>query len=56
MVKELIDVGLGIANILSIKENHTEAKTKKEREEQRERRRNISDMRNIAFLARRFFR
>lgn len=56
MVKEIIDVGLGLLSLASIKENHTEAKTKEEREKQRERRRVISDVRNISYIARRFFR
>jgi hypothetical protein len=56
MLKNLIDIGLGVANVLSIAENHTEAKTPEEKKAQRERRKNLSDARNIAYLIRRFVR
>jgi len=56
MVKELIDVGLTLLSVASIKENCTEAKTKKERDEQRERRKTISNLRNASYILRRFVR
>lgn len=56
LLNNLIDAGLCVANVLSLKENHTEAKTKEEKKKQWERRRNISDMRNTAFLLRRIFK
>jgi hypothetical protein len=56
MLNNLIDTALMVGNILSIKENHTEARTKEEKQKQRERRRNISDIRNAAFLIKRFIR
>lgn len=56
MIKEIIDVGLTLLAAASIKENCTEAKTKKEREEQRERRKAISNLRNASYILRRFVR
>jgi hypothetical protein len=56
MLNNLIDTALMVGNVLSIKENHTEARTKEEKQKQRERRRNISDIRNAAFLIKRFIR
>lgn len=54
ILNTIIDVGLAVANVASIRENHTEARTKQERKEQWERRRTISDLRNAAFLVKRF--
>ena len=56
MVKELIDVGLTLASIQQLKNNNTEAKTKKAKEEIRQSNKQISNLRNICYIARRFFR
>lgn len=56
MLNNLIDTALMASNVLSIKENHIEAKTAQEKKEQRERRKLISDARNISYLLKRFIR
>jgi len=56
LLNTIIDVGLAVANVVSIKENHTEAITRDEKKKQWERRRTISDLRNAAFLVKRFIK
>ena len=50
----LVDIGLTLSNAATVVENHTEAKTPKERKAKQERRRAMSDARNIAYIVKRF--
>ena len=56
LLNTIIDVGLAVANVASIKENHTEATTRDEKKKQWGRRRLVSDIRNTAFLVKRFIK
>lgn len=52
----LIDTALTVSSVMTIVDNHTEPKTKKEREQKKARRRAVSDMRNAGYLLRRILK
>ena len=56
IIGTITDLVLTASSIASIKENHTETKTAQEKKEQRERRKLISDARNVSYLLKRFIR
>lgn len=54
ILNNALDLVLTACSVATIKENHTEPKERAERTAQRERRKNISDARNMAYLIKRF--
>ena len=54
MLKDIIDIGLTVSNIISLANNKEDNKEGKER--QRKINRQISDFRNVAYIVRRFLK
>lgn len=52
----ITDIGLTLSNVATVIENHTEAKTPEERKAKQDRRRAVSDARNIAYVIKRITR
>lgn len=53
MIKEIIDLGLTAANVLSLINNHKTADTRETQKEVRDSNKQISDFRNAAYIIRR---
>jgi hypothetical protein len=56
LLGNILDAALAAANVMTIVENHTEAKTPEQRKKKRERRVIASDLRNAGYLARRLLK